>query len=284
MDLTNQNKLKNLLIIALLVLNLLTVSIIWMQTSKRNEALPIEKDKRASESVNLIKKTLDLNEEQTQQLEKIRTYPLEQSKKYNDRLNELKKQLAEELFKDKSDTTLANSKAKEIGELQSKVEMIRFSHFKELIAICTPEQKEKLKPIVIELFGRKPPKDKPKERIPNNDNKKNKYPPGKGIRETERETPKDLRDDKSVPPSIEEKLAKYSKRLKFSDEQEQKVRDVLLISKEKGEQLRSRVNPNPNEIEIEKEKIRKEEDESIIKILSEDQKKEFAKMIMKTRK
>jgi Spy/CpxP family protein refolding chaperone len=284
MDLVNQNKLKNLLIIILLVLNLLTVSIIWMQTAKRNEALPIEKDKRSSESVNLMKQALDLDEEQTKQLEKIRTDPLDQSKKYNDRLNELKKQLAEELFKDKPDTMLANTKAKEIGELQSKVEMIRFSHFKELIAICTSEQKEKLKPIVVELFSRKPPKDKPKERIPNKDKKNDKYPPEKDMRETERETPKDLRDDKPAPPSIEEKLGKYSERLKLSDEQEQKVRDVLLVSKEKGEQLRSRANPDPNEIEMEKEKIRKEEDESIIKILNEDQKKEFDKMILNRRK
>jgi periplasmic protein CpxP/Spy len=284
MDLVNQNKLKNLLIIILLVLNLLTVSIIWMQTAKRNEALPIEKDKRSSESVNLMKQALDLDEEQTKQLEKIRTDPLDQSKKYNDRLNELKKQLAEELFKDKPDTTLANLKAKEIGELQSKVEMIRFSHFKELIAICTPEQKEKLKPILIELFGRKPPRDESKERIPNNDKKDDKYPPEKDMRETNRETSKDLRDDKPTPPSIEEKLAKYSERLKFSSEQEQTVRDVLRVSEQKGNQLRSRVNPDPNEIEMEKEKIRKEEDESIMKILNEDQKKEFDKMILNRRK
>ena len=284
MDLVNQNKLKNLLIIALLVLNLLTVSIIWMQTSKRNEALPKEKDKRSSESVNLMKQTLDLDEEQTKQLEKLRTEPLDQSKQFNDRLNALKKQLAEELFKDKPDTVAVNLRAREIGELQAKVELIRFNYFNKLLSICTPKQQVKLKPVIIELFGKKPPKeesivkDKSAPREKESDLIQERTPKDEKIF-----TP-DSKIEKPAPPSIEEKLAKYSERLKFSDEQEQKVRDVLLISKEKGEQLRSRVNPDPNEIEIEKEKIRKEEDESIIKILNEDQKKEFDKMILKRRK
>jgi hypothetical protein len=104
------------------------------------------------------------------------------------------------------------------------------------------------------------------------------------MRETDRETSKDLRDDKPWPPSIEEKLAKYSERLKFSDEQKQKVQEILVASREKGEQLSKRVDPNPNEIELEKEKIRKQEDENVMRILDEDQKREFDKMISNRRK
>ena len=89
-----------------------------------------------------MKKALDLDEEQTKQLEKIRTGKIDQSKKFNDSLDLLKKQLAEELFSKDPDTNVAKIKSEEIGNLQTKVELIRFNHFKELSAICTPAQKK----------------------------------------------------------------------------------------------------------------------------------------------
>jgi periplasmic protein CpxP/Spy len=284
MDLINQNKFKNWLIIVLLAINLITVSVIWMQIVNKKQTQQVIQNNRPSESVNLLKKELDLNDDQTKQLEKMRTDQFDQSKKYNDRLNDLKKQLAEELFKESPDTTLANSKAKEIGDLQSKVEAMRFNHFKELLAICTPEQKEKLKPILIELFGRKPPKDELKPDKRPDGMEGDKHPENKSRIERNNNTVQIPHEDRPVPPSVDEKLAKYSQRLNFTKEQEQKVRAVLLISMQKNEELRSRLNPDRNEIESEKEKIRKEEDESIMKFLNADQKTEFTKMISKRRK
>ena len=284
MDLINQNKFKNWLIIVLLAINFLTVSIIWMQIANRNEPLPVPKDNRSSESVNLMKKVLDLDEGQTKQFEKMHKDQLDKSKMYNDRLTDLKKQMAEELFKESPDTTLANLKAKEIGDLQFKVESIKFNSFKELLAICTPEQKEKLKPVLIELFGRKPPKEDIKEEKRSNDRRDEKSPHDKNIIETQSDKPPLSDGERHNPPSIDEKLAKYSQRLNLTKEQEQKIRTVLLLTMQKGDELRSKLNPDRNEIESAKEKIRKDEDDSIIKILNEDQKKEFVKMLSNRRR
>jgi hypothetical protein len=284
MDLINQNKFKNWLIIVLLAINLITVSVIWMQITNKNVQQPGAQDNRPSESVNLLKKALDLNEGQTKQLEKMRNDQFDQSKKYNDRLNDLKKQLAEELFKESPDTTLANSKAKEIGDLQSKVESIRFNNFKELLAICSPEQKEKLKPILVEVFGRKPPKDELNTNKNPNERRGDQHPQDQKRMERNNESTQIIREGKPAPPTVDEKLKKYSERLDLTKEQEQNIRAVLLLTTQKGEELRSRKNPDPNEIESEKEKLRNEEDNSIKRILTEDQKKEFAKMILKRRK
>jgi Spy/CpxP family protein refolding chaperone len=284
MDLINQNKFKNWLIIVLLAINLITVSVIWMQITNKNVQQPGAQDNRPSESVNLLKKALDLNEGQTKQLEKMRNDQFDQSKKYNDRLNDLKKQLAEELFKESPDTTLANSKAKEIGDLQSKVESIRFNNFKELLAICSPEQKEKLKPILVEVFGRKPPKDELNTNKNPNERRGDQHPGDQKRIERNNDSAQILREGKPAPPTVDEKLKKYSERLDLTKEQEQKIRAVLLLTTQKGEELRSRKNPDRNEIESEKEKLRNEEDESIKRILNEDQKKEFAKMILKRMK
>jgi Spy/CpxP family protein refolding chaperone len=284
MDWISQNKLSNGLIVILLALNLLTVSIIWMQTARTSETPTKEPGPRSSESVNLMKKTLDLSEEQTDQLRKLQSTHVEQLKATNDRLAKCKTELAEELFKNIPDTILAAAKAKEIGELQSKVEMLRFQHFHELLALCTPAQKEKFRPIVIEVIGRKPPKDESPGAPPPRGTEDGKIPRDKKIEKKERGVPQNPRDERPEPPSIDEKTAKYSGQLNLSSEQAQQVRNILQKTKQKGEELRAKDYPDPDVIDDAKEKIRKDEDESIMNILTEEQKKEFAKMLVKRRR
>jgi Spy/CpxP family protein refolding chaperone len=284
MDWVRQYKLKNWLIAVLVVLNLLTVSILWIQTAKTNEPQRKEQGPRSSESVQLMAKALDLSKEQMNHLNNIRTGLLDQLKEKNDRLNEKKRELAEELFKTNPDTSSAKRTTEEIGELQSKVELLRFQHFYELLALCTPEQKEKLRPIIVEVIGRKPPKNEPQAIKQIRGGQEEKVPRDSNLNESPGDQPQDLRDGKPKPPSVHEKAAKYAEQLNLSDEQRQKVQDVLLKSKQKGEELRTRAHPDRNEIETERERIRKEEDESIQKILNEDQKKEFSRMMSKRRK
>ena len=287
MDWIRQNKMRNWLIVGLFGLNVLTVSIIWMQTAKRYEPPTREEGARAPESVNLMKKALDLNEGQTKKIENILTSRREQSRDYDDRLAELKKELAEELFKENPDTSFAKTKAAEIGDLQSKTEMIRFHHFRDLLAICTPEQREKLRPIVIEVFGRKPPKDEPIVKKQHSDRTQEQNVREMNLAERKREISDGRPEGQSEPPSppsIDDKLAKYSERLTLTDRQAREVRELLLRTRQKGEQLRKKVNPDPDEIQLEKKRIRKEENESIMKILNAEQKQQFEKMISNQRK
>lgn len=278
MDLVNQNKFKNGLIIVLLVINLLTVSVIWIQTTKRDDTPVVAPPgKGNSESVNLMKQVLELNEDQTRELDMMMAIKIDESKKYNDSLDYLKKQLAEDLIKDHPDSIDAQKKSQKIGQLQTKVEMIRYNHFKELLSICTPGQKQKLKPVLIELFGKKPPKGEEQKRDgnkkPNVEKQNNEMNP---VKEDER------RDyEKPKPPSIEKRLDKYTERLNLDAQQVEKVKTIMVSIKKKEEMLRNLQNPNPDQIEMEKKKNREEEDQNIMKLLNDDQKKEFSKMINK---
>ena len=283
MDWLHQDRFRNWLILLLLVLNLITVSIIWMQTARKTELPVKDQGPRASESVNLMKKVLELSETQTAQIEGVLAAGRVQSKPVNDRLSDLKRQLAEEMFKVDPDSSFVKSAAAEIGDLQSKIEMLRFQRFLEVVAVCTPDQKEKLKPIVIEAFGRKPPKE---EIVGSKQHREN---PERG-REERREAvgpPKDDRrpplDGRPAPPSLEERMAKYVDRLNLTEEQIPRVRLVLQESRQESEQQRARVHPEPGEIEAAKERIRKVEDASIMEILNPVQKAEFARMIAKRR-
>ena len=284
MDWVNQNKFRNWLIVVLLAINLITVSVLWMQSSGAIVPHPKEQGPRASESVNLMKRALQLTDAQAKQFDTIRTDLANQSKTYNDRMDALKRQLSEELFAGHPDTAVVYSKAKEIGELQAKIESIRFLYFNELLAICTPEQKDKLKPIVTEFFGRRPPKDDGQERAAQDGRKEERPARENDVRRMETNRPPAPRDDRAKPPGPDEKLARLSERLNLSDEQAKKIRSIVSMTRQKDEKLRSKSNPNPNEIQTEKDRNRKEEDEAIMKILNPDQRREYERMMQNRRK
>jgi Spy/CpxP family protein refolding chaperone len=256
MDWVRQNAVRAWLILGLVVLNLVALSIIWMQTSQRQA--PPGQPSRPSESIALLQRVLALDARQVARAESIMTSRRELSKDANERAVEIKRQMAEELFNDVPDTALARKMAGQIGELQSTIEMIRFQHFLSLVAVCTPEQRAKLKPILIEVFGRKPPKEEAGE-------------------------PKRLGDDRQIepragPPSMEEKLARYTKRLELSADQVEKVRAILERSREKGEGMKQATRPDQPDARESREVMRKEEDARIMEILRPEQKQEFERM------
>jgi Spy/CpxP family protein refolding chaperone len=298
MDWIHQNRLKTLLIVGLLGLNLVMVVLIWWKIPRAPESQVKENASRIPESVNLMKQVLELSDTQTQKVEAIMVARREDSKPAADRLAELKRQLAEDLFIDPPDTAHASSLAAEIGKTQATLEMNRFRHFRELLEVFTPEQKTAFKPVVIEVFGRKPPRDevigsparkndrrggragdtlrdKPNEAVP-----PQKETPMSPSGEPSRPNmePPPPREEKSGPPSVEEKLARYTQRLQLSDAQSRSIQSILLDARKKGEALRARKNPDREAVEAAKDQIRKEEDELIMKILNEEQQKEYAAM------
>ena len=283
MDWLSQNKYKNILIGVLIVLNLLTLTTIWMQTAAHHDTQPVAAENRAPESTDLIKQQLVFTEAQSAQYDRMRADERAQAARYNERSTELKTRLAEELFSPNPDSGRTNLNAREIGETQSVIEKLRFQHFKALLAICTPEQKEKLKPIIRQLFGRKPPReDAPGKKQPTD-----AAAAGEVRLESARgrasAAPPAEAEGRPGPPSVEEKVKKLSEKISLTPEQTRQINAVLTGIEKKKEELRQRPHPDQAEIEKEKERLRKEEDESIAKLLRSDQQREYEQMILHRR-
>lgn len=276
MDLIKQNKFIGWVIAILVTLNLATLAIIWLQSSHRFAAPGAESNIPPDNSVKLIQKEIGLSGEQTQQYQVMRKDFQEKTKDINDELNSLKLRIADEIFKSTPNKNSVDSMAGRIGALQARIEVIRFDHFRSLVQICDSGQKSKLQPVLSEVFGKKKQPEDPAQKPPRM--KENK---GENETKNDHELRVPAPGDRQGPPSIDEKVDKYSKRLSLSQAQIKEVSSILKISHEKSAKLRDRENPGPGEIEAEKSKIRKTEDESIMKILSPDQKAEFEKMIQK---
>jgi Spy/CpxP family protein refolding chaperone len=268
MDWTNQTKFKNIMIAALLIINIITISALWMQVFRKNEE-PVSPPPAVKNSgaVVMMERELGLNPEQTKQMEKIHADKVQALRDCNDSLDMLKKQFTDLIAQPNADAGQVNRLIEQIGTTQAKTEMLRLQLFSQLNSICTPSQKQKLHPILTDLFVKKntkPDSEKPKKAAVTQPPTNEPAPP-----------------DQRPRPSIDEKVQKYARRLGLTDDQSKKVSEILSRNEEKRDALRNIPHPDRNMIESEKAKIRQSEDESIMQILSGDQKNEFRKMIEK---
>ncbi len=279
MDWITQGRFVRWLLIVLLAGNVLMVCIIWLLAARAREPQRGEPEPRSSESAALMKKVLGLDEAQTKQVEAVLAARREQSKSYDDRLTGLKTRLARELFSDHPDTAVAVSIAKEIGEVQSEIEMMRFRRFSDLVALCTSEQRKKLEPVVMEVFGRRPPASDDVEKTPPHEKVEEHPPRGVNPAGVRREDTPPSPGGKSGPLSIDEKLARYAQALGLTADQTRRVRAVLERAEGEGQELREKENPDRAIVDAEKERIREEEENGIRHILTPGQVSEFERLL-----
>jgi hypothetical protein len=274
MDLIKQNKFIGWVIAMLVALNILTLTIIWFQIDKKNRS-PVNTDKKpAPGSVRLMQNEIGLSEDQVNKFQEMRSDHIKKTKDINDALDDLKIRVVDELFNPQSNQRRVDSIASKIGTLQSQLEIMRFEHFRALVQICNPEQKEKLHPILREVFSKKGPNDRAE--IKSSEQRKRDKAEIK-IGAEENQPPKS--EDRNAHPSKEQKLDRYAERLALTSDQIKKVDNILVFTRTKEEAFKSKFKPSPSEFDHAKDKIRKEEDEDIMRILNPDQKKEFENMM-----
>lgn len=278
MDWFNQLRLKNTLILLLVMMNLITVSVLWVQTGVTDSGENKKRVKQSQESAEMMREELGLSKEQSEKISSLLLEYHAQTKPVNEQMTEMKKQLAERVFLDENDSALAIRLSEQIGMLQKDLELLRFRHFTNIAAVCDSAQKAKLRPVIIQLFGKKPPKNDSPIIQENMNDQRTRRPQGDdGSRK------KNRAQEERNPPSSVEKLEKYSERLELSSEQRKKLEIILTASQKRGVRLRDS-NGDRQTIEAEKERIRKDEDDRILDILTNDQKVEFRKMIEKRRR
>jgi Spy/CpxP family protein refolding chaperone len=274
MDLIKQNKLIGWVIVLLVVLNLSTLTTVWILWDREGAVEKKEGTDVPVKSISLMQSELGLSPEQTKTFQDLQAIYLEKSKPLNDKIEANKLRIADEIFKASPNEKEVDSLSANIGTLQSRIEVIRFEHFRDFVKVLTPEQKEKLNPILRELYARKGPREQSVLPPPQQNNT------GSGSQKgTENIRPVGEPKDKPTPPSLDEKVDRYAQRLSLTSEQIAEARNILKSTKEKEESYKSKFNPTPEEFEQEKIKIHKEEDDTIRKILSEKQKIEFELMI-----
>jgi hypothetical protein len=102
--------------------------------------------------------------------------------------------------------------------------------------------------------------------------------PPAGVQELQQEPPPQRPDANRRPPSKDERLNRLVQRLSLTVAQRKQVAAILDSTREKEENFKADYRPTEEEFEREKERFRREEDDSILRLLEPDQKAEFIKM------
>lgn len=181
MDWITQNKPIKWLIGILLVVNILTITIIWILVTREIQPPPFDRGGNPSGGADLLQKELNLTDEQKKQFEDARKENFAKSDVLFQQLIDVEDNYFVELQKEKADTVLVNDLLSKISSIQIALEKLRFKHFRYLLSLCTTEQKEKFKPILRNLLVGKPPREhdkgKPGPGIPGKEGMKDVPPP-----------------------------------------------------------------------------------------------------------
>ena len=164
----------------MLVVNILTITIIWILISRDRPPM-FDRNAKPQAGIDLLQKELGLTEVQKKQFEDARKDNFAKSDVLFKELNEVKTKYFGELQNEKTDTVLVNSLLRRISAIQIELEKLRYDHFRYLLSVCTKEQKEKFKPLLKEILVGKPPREidkgKPEAEFPGKDGMKNFPPP-----------------------------------------------------------------------------------------------------------
>jgi len=168
-----QNRNLVITVVVLVILNLITIFLLWMGKPNHeiNDRISGDDKIRISE---MLKKELGFDDKQINKFLELRVNHRKKSDKINKELMLIKKQMFDEaMYKDNgviSDSLLNLSLKK-----QAELERITFNHFQDLKKICNKDQQKKLMKLMHNILGPPHPQrmDGPPPPVANNDN----FPP-----------------------------------------------------------------------------------------------------------
>ncbi len=283
MDLIKQRQLYGWVIGILVALNLLALTVVWIQ-SGRDAPPPAGKDAQnpAAISTALMQRELGFSAAQEKAYEQLRAAEQDEIKRVNDELDALRLRLVDVIFDANLNHRQIDSTVAQISVLQSRLEMLRLNHFRKLVQLCDREQQDKLRPILREVYSRRgasgdrPPRLEGGQPV---EPGAAQGPPRAGSERAEEHQPPPGPDDRQGPPTLEEKLDRYTRGLSLTAEQRSAVEKIFKSTKAKEDSFRDRMNPTEEQFEAEKVKLRAQEDAGVMSLLNAEQKSQFERMV-----
>ena len=158
MDIFTKKRFTIWTILLLVILNISTISMLWLNQNRRPGAPPPRAEARQDQrTLEFLQRELDLTDEQILQYDQLRQAHGEQTRVLINDIRRLKQEMMNEIFYDEPDTTETMEIADLIGEKQTEIEQITFNHFLDLKELCGTEKVGKLRGLVDEFFRRNQP-------------------------------------------------------------------------------------------------------------------------------
>jgi len=158
MDIFTKKRFSFWTIVLLVVLNVFTISLLWLnQHSRPSTPQPLSEQKDDQRTLQFLQKELNLSNAQIQQYGQLRQAHAELTRLLVNEIRDSKREMMNEIFNDEPDTARAMQIADLIGKEQTELERITFKHFSDMKELCGKEQLDKLHKLMNEFFRRNPP-------------------------------------------------------------------------------------------------------------------------------
>lgn len=181
MDIFKQNRYLILVVVFLVILNLTTLTMMWFGRPQRPALYEeMHRPEQEQEQIHrLLKDELGFDDKQAAQYLRLRREHRDRVQELGKDIHRIKKIMFDEVLKDDPKPTLSDSLLKLTQEKQAQIEQLTFKHFLDIKKLCKPEQRDKLKLLMHELFRKRqpdiendrfppPPDRKPPRRRPGN--------------------------------------------------------------------------------------------------------------------
>ncbi len=159
MDIFKRKRYLWFTIIILIFMNLASITLLWVGKPEAGRFRdgpknPSEEHKRIQ---HLLKKELEFDNKQVEQYLKIRKEHQDQMRLLSGEVKEIKRRMFDEVLEDNPQTELSDSLLALAQAKQAQLEQLTFQHFLDLKKLCRPEQQDKLKLLMHEVFRPSPP-------------------------------------------------------------------------------------------------------------------------------
>jgi Spy/CpxP family protein refolding chaperone len=184
MNYFDKSKFSGIIIIALFLLNLGTLTFMWVNRPPHPPPPEFIRDGNQPPPGNasdFLIHELKLSEAQQKDYEKLRDEHRAAMKKIHEDIGKSRDEMFSMLSSGNADTVKAATLAAKIGELEKQVQLTTFSHFAKVKALCDDTQKKKFDEIIGEVLkmmapppgndGRMPPPGERRPPPPNGERK-----------------------------------------------------------------------------------------------------------------
>jgi Spy/CpxP family protein refolding chaperone len=156
MDIFTRHKFSLGVMGILVILNLLSLSMIWVKQCARPPLPPLPRHTGTDNVQLFLEKELRLSKDQAAEVADIRTQHQDHINQLLFDIRELKDQATSEMFAPTPDKNKIDNLIARIGAKQTGVEKLHFELYLKLIDICDADQKMKLQSLFKEILHMKP--------------------------------------------------------------------------------------------------------------------------------
>jgi Spy/CpxP family protein refolding chaperone len=154
MDIFKQKRNLVLTIVFLVILNIVTLSLLWFGRPQSD----LRKGPRGSEQntehiQKLLKEELGFNNNQAEKYIAIRDKHRKNTRHLNEEIRKLKKEMFDQALQNNDQAMISDSLLNLAQEKQSQIEKLTFQQFLNLKKICNPEQNMKLQKLMHRLLA-----------------------------------------------------------------------------------------------------------------------------------